>query len=833
MESSKEQSRTPAVKRSSVEDNVTQLAPYNVLEELLQPKGPSLRDFVTLLIKRKWIILLTAAVICGSGTIYAMLADDQFTANATLEIKGYSPLLRDSGPESFLQNDTRKILYQTTTIAKLTNLSLADDILNNNDLGTVVRKYFRKQRSTLTKIIHLVKRQFGISIGSSHLDNEDPRYTHRQSFINAYLRLVTIHPVKDTSLVQVRATTTDKRLSQRIANEHAEGLIRALGSERKAELKNHLDLLKAQADELQKKLIEAEGEVAKYAQNHKLVGVTDGTQGNLMASQLTELGKLISTAKANRSVSESKLQKLSERKKNDTTFLDDETVRDIRTKLKEAESEYASLSQLVTSEYPKLQELQGKISSYQKTIKEQREENMAALKVEHQSDLAAEQLLVEQFENQLKKAHEMSGELVQYNFLQREAASLRELTQSVLKALNETKIGASTAQSNVIITDYAPIPSSPSAPRRGIIIVFSLILGLIAGIGLAGVFEVLDSTIKVSDEAQQALGIPTLGIIPSFPLLVSKQDEDRERTLRERVREGLARLPWVDKVKKLNGDHGEDETISLNPAVTVVGDGGKNGRGGEAFGSMLANKLTKGDKLTQSETGVLDALRTLRANILFSSTQNSSRVIMAASGKEREGKTSTVSNLALTFALASQKTLLVDADLRRPKIGKRFGLDPTQPGLVDFLAGQATMEDILVRGPVENLTIITAGSITMNPTELLGSEKMAKLVATLKQHFDVVLFDSAPVLPVADSLMLSQLTDTVLLVIRSGRTEKAVAQETLRRLRRVGADVRGLVLNGFDPGEGSYSSDRYSVSKYGVIYPTDSDPKGEPRRAVG
>jgi capsular exopolysaccharide synthesis family protein len=817
-----------------IDSPVTQISAYDAIEDLLQPKGPSLRDFVSLLIKRRTVILLTAAVVIGFGLLYAMLADDQFTANTTIEIRGYSPVFGDTGLESILQADTRKMLYQQTTIAKLTNLGLADAVLNTNDLGNVIKKHLRKQRSFFGKLIHMVRRSLGLPVDSNHLDVEDPRYVHRQSFINAYLRMLVVRPIKDTSLVQIRATTTDKRLSQRIANEHAEGLIRMLGSERKNELRAHLDLLRSQADELQQKLFAAESEVAKFAQNHKLVGIVGGSQGNVLSPQLAELGKLISTAKANRSVSESKLQKLSERKKLDTTFLDDETVRDIRTKLKEAEGEYSALSRLVTSEYPKLQEIQAKIDSYKRTIREQREENLGALQVEHQSDLAAEQLLIQQFEAQLNKAHEMSGELVQYNFLQREAASLRELTQSILKTFNETKIGASTVQNNVVITDYAPIPSSPSAPRRGIIITFSVVLGLLAGIGLALIVEVLDSTIKVSDEAQKALGLPTLGIIPSFPQMIGRPDDDREKSIKEKVVTAVRRLPWINKVGNEDADDG---SISLSPTATSA----ENSTQPSVSVESLCTNQQQGNPLFMPEVGVLDALRTLRANILFSSTQNSYRVIMAASGKEREGKTSILSNLAVTFARASQRTLIIDADLRRPKVGRRFGIKENQLGLVDFLAGQASLEDVLVKGPVENLSIITAGSPTVNPTELLGSEKMARLIGTLKQHFDVILLDSAPVLPVADSLMLARLADTVIVVIRSGRTEKVVAQETLRRLRRVGADVRGVVMNDFKSGNGSYSSDRYSVSRYGVVHSTakfvgdesDKDPNNQPKRAVG
>ena len=838
---------------------------YEMLEELLQPRGPSLKDFVTLLIKRKRLILATAISIISIGCIYALTSPNQFTATSTVEIRGYAPVLGNAELEALLPTDTRKLSYQSTTTAKLTQAGLADQVLSRGDLGEEVHQYFKKQRSFLSRVRRWISRNiFSIGGADSRLDEEDPRYHHRQTFINSYLRLIQVNPIHETALVQVRATTTDRRLSQRIANEHAEGLINHLGAERREELSTQVETLKTHADELQKKLAEAEAEVSRYTEQNELVGlaIADGNQGSLMLSHLMDLNKMLTATQKERVETESKYGSIKEGSSNASPILDDETIKDLRTKLKEAESESAALSKLVTAEYPKLVELQGKIESLRSTIRQEREGNLAALKTQFQSDIAAEKLIFQQFEDQLKKAHEMSKQLVQYNFLQRESASLRDLSQSVLKALNETKIGASSSKSNVTISDYAPIPRNPSAPRRGIIIVFSIVLGAMAGVGLAVIREVLDSTIKVSDDAQAALGIPTLGIIPSFAMHGGHDLMDRDLGPVAKV---VAQIPWVrDRfgAGKAKAPAAPSATIADEPQLTtevdaeqsdseIAQDSERQIEDREVIAGSIGvtkDKLPKVDPslpaaVAVPQAAVLDALRTLRANILFSSTQNSSRVIMVASSREREGKTSVVTNLAVTFARASQRTLLIDGDFRRPKVAKRFGLQPGHLGLVDLLAGQAELKEILVPSGIDNLTLLPAGSDTLNPTELLGSEKMASLIQFLRGEFDVILLDSAPVLPVADSLVLAQFAETVLFVIRSGKTEKAVAQDAVRRLRRVGARVRGLVLNDFDPGVGSYSSDRYSVSPYNVvevrpartIIPSENgvvqntnDPEGEP-----
>lgn len=798
---------------------------YEMLEELLQPRGPSLKDFVTLLKKRQRLILITACTVISLGIIYAMTSPNLFTATATVEIRGYAPVLGISETETMLQTDTRKLTYQTTTTAKLTHAGLADQVLSRGDLGKEVAEYFKKQRGTLSRVKRWISKRLFSRGGDSLLDEEDPRYHHRQTFINSYLRLIQVNPIHETTLVQVRATTTDRKLSQRIANEHAEGLINHLGAERRAELSSQVDTLKTHAEELQKKLAAAEAEVSRYTEQNELVGlaIADSNQGSLMLSHLMDLNKLLTSTQKQRVETESKYGRIVEGKNGSSPILDDETIKDLRTKLKDAESEYAALSQLVTGEYPKLIELQAKIESLRGTIHQEREGNLAALKTQYQTDVAAEKLIYQQFEDQLKKAHEMSKQLVQYNFLQRESASLRDLSQSVLKALNETKIGASSSKSNVSISDYAPIPRTPSAPRRGIIIVFSVILGVLSGVGLAVIREVLDSTIKVSDDAQAALGIPTLGIIPSFAAHGGKDLMDRPvgpvakvvahiPWLRDRFPQGATPKPIINPTK----EEPQIAPETLDEAMPIDGDV-VAGSIGVTEDQTPAVDPSLPAAVAVPQAAVLDALRTLRANILFSSTQNSSRVIMVASSREREGKTSVVTNLAVTFARASQRTLLIDGDFRRPKVAKRFGVAKDHLGLVDLLAGQAELKEILIPSGIDNLTLLPAGSDTLNPTELLGSEKMASLIQFLRGEFDVILLDSAPVLPVADSLVLAQFAETVLFVIRSGKTEKAVAQDAVRRLRRVGARVRGLVLNDFDPGVGSYSSDRYSVSPYNVV----------------
>jgi capsular exopolysaccharide synthesis family protein len=194
--------------------------------------------------------------------------------------------------------------------------------------------------------------------------------------------------------------------------------------------------------------------------------------------------------------------------------------------------------------------------------------------------------------------------------------------------------------------------------------------------------------------------------------------------------------------------------------------------------------------------------KAIRTGLLLSSADRPPKKLLVTSAQPGEGKTVTAINLATAIAMSEYKVLLVDADLRKPRISKALNL-PNTKGLSTYLAGASDM-DIIQDGPVPNLSIITSGPLPPNPSELLSSNRLNFLIRTLAEEFDIIIFDTAPLLSVTDGLILSKVLDGTILVIRAGKTNYDEVKRALKGLTDLNAHVLGLVLNAFDTKKNEY-----------------------------
>jgi capsular exopolysaccharide synthesis family protein len=237
-----------------------------------------------------------------------------------------------------------------------------------------------------------------------------------------------------------------------------------------------------------------------------------------------------------------------------------------------------------------------------------------------------------------------------------------------------------------------------------------------------------------------------------------------------------------------------------------------------------SSRTKRGMKVTQYPRRLLDfsgsdsvtaeAYRSLRTNLSFVSPDDPLRVILVTSAGPSEGKSMTVSNLAMAYAQMGKRTLLVDTDLRRPVMHYLFDVK-REPGFTDLFVDDADYEKMIRPTAKENLFIVTAGMFTPNPAELIGSQKMAQHIDYFKEHFDIVFFDTPPIVAVTDASLLGTRLDGVLLVIRSHHTNREIAERALASLRNVGGKVLGGVLNDIDLTH-RYSS--YGYYKYYYHY---------------
>jgi capsular exopolysaccharide synthesis family protein len=314
----------------------------------------------------------------------------------------------------------------------------------------------------------------------------------------------------------------------------------------------------------------------------------------------------------------------------------------------------------------------------------------------------------------------------------------------------------------VQVVDLAAAAGAPVGTRRSLKLMLGLMLGLMMGTGAAFLKEHLNTAIR-ADEIESVLGIPSLVLIPQF------------------AKRGARR--WGAR-------------RGANPA---------SGQEGEELRELVA--------LTAPHSAGAEAFRTLRTNLLFSQAERSLRSLVVTSTSPAEGKTTVSANLGLAFAQQGLRVLLVDGDLRRPRLHEPFQLS-REPGLTDLAMGYRTREEVIrPAAGVEGLFLLPAGTLPPNPSEFVGSPRMRAVLSDLGESFDLLLVDTPPVQAAADAAILASMADGVMLVLRAGKTGRNAAQFAVREVARLGGRLLGVVVN--DPDAQMQHSEAYYGYSYG------------------
>ncbi|HLM66131.1 MAG TPA: polysaccharide biosynthesis tyrosine autokinase, partial [Longimicrobium sp.] len=353
--------------------------------------------------------------------------------------------------------------------------------------------------------------------------------------------------------------------------------------------------------------------------------------------------------------------------------------------------------------------------------------------------------------------------------LSREVETLQKLVDDLRRDHQEARIDEAVEAGQVEIMDWASAPGSPvgtGARRR---LLFALLVGLMIGGGGALVLDRLNTALVRREDAEAALQTTVIAVIPRMgePLTPT----DRLGRLRKRLLPGMAARP---------GPGAEAQ------ALVTVSD--QHSAGSQAY-------------------------RKLRTHLIFSQGGHPPRTLLITSPAASEGKTTVSANLATTFAQQGLRVVLVDADMRRPRMHGVFGLSRT-PGLTEVLQNEAPLEEGLRETSVEGLHVLGAGRLVAAVSELLGGAAMGRLLRELNGRYDVVVVDTPPVLAAADAEILAAQADAVLLVIRAGQTERQSAHYAIQQLRAVGARIVGAVLNDPDQKIAGYGKYAYYYDYY-------------------
>jgi len=581
---------------------------------------------------------------------------------------------------------------------------------------------------------------------------------------NVFLHRLSVEPIRNSRLVKVSFNSHDPDVAARVANTLADAFIAQQLDQKVEATRYATQFLAKQLETARGKLAESEDKLNRFLKENDILFIGPDRAGqsqDLITQQLTLLSDALLKARAERIAKESVIAQAS---RQDIASLPAVLQNPVIGKLKEdlasLEGEYRKLGQTFKPDYPRMQQLAQNIAEGRRQLVAETDRTVQALQSDYNAAIRNERQLETALAEQQTLARRLSTNMAEYNVLRREVDTSRDLYSALLGRLRETQVSAALFTSNISIVDRAEIPSTPSGPRKSLNLLLACLVGLFGGVGLAFVFEYLDTNIKDTNEVEMVLRVPTLGLVPTWSALHGRR---RRRQLAE-----------------TNGDPGPFALVAHAEMASVFAE----------------------------------AFRNLRTNLLYSAPDHPPKTIMVTSLQPEDGKTSLVTNLAITLAqLQAGEVLVIDGDMRRPNLHQVLGVEQA-PGLSTFLTGQAELADVIAATSIPNLFVIPSGRIPLNPAELLASTRLRQAIDALGELFAYTIFDAGPLFGVSDAAILAGQVEGVVLVLRHGRASREAAQRAIRSLMAVRARLLGVILNDVDVRSNGY----YGYGYYGYGY---------------
>ena len=508
--------------------------------------------------------------------------------------------------------------------------------------------------------------------------------------------------------------------------------------------------LSGELNELKAHSAEAQRKVAQFQRENNLIGLdTEGS--NLVTDSLRLVNEQLLQGEADRIVKEARYH-LAETRNPEllVSVAPTTTLMTLRSQQAELMVQAADLKSKYGSDYPRVREVNKQLATVQHDIDDEITNLLKRFEEEYNAAVNTQKLLQDRLEQVKQQAFRVSDSFADYEILKHEAESTEELYDALQLKLKEAGVTAGLNSNNVNVVDRAGVPAFPVAPTKRVNYGFGALVGLFFGVSLAVFLETMDDTIRTSEDAESITGLPALAVVPRFT--------------------------GSGKGEKAN--YGYHSPLPENHPDSNLGP--------DLVSYVAPQSISA------------EAFRTLRSSILLSSVDHQGRVVLITSSLAAEGKSTIAANLAVSFARRDARVLLVDTDLRRGTLHLKFRI-PNREGLSSVLvreSGASAYQRPL--GDLPNLFVLPRGPIAPNPGELLASRQLESLIEQWKLEYDHVILDSAPVLPVADSLSVAPLADSTIIVVRSATTRRKALLRIRSLLRRARARVIGIVVNDVD-----------------------------------
>jgi len=739
-----------------------------------------IRELWNTILKRKWIVISVLAIALVFGLLQVTLTVPTYRATAVVQINHEtSRILRIEDFEAAPRSWQGVEQFYQTQYEILRGRELAENVVrrlevyDHPELTGEIRQ--RSLSGELRALPYRVRGVFQRSPSGTPvaMDNEAAREMGIRR-AGAILRSrIQVNPRPNSRLVNVSVSSFDRQFGARLANAVVEEYMRATLQRRYDAGQEAREFLEEQMQDMRIALERSDQALLDFANEHQIADL--GQRIEMAGSTLTRLNNQLSEAQSELLQVRTYRQLI---RNGDAQSIRpvtrDSRLQDLRNQRASLTTEYASLSQRFQDDYPAIVELQSKMAEIDRQITDRRQEIINDILSEYNQLNAQidtlEQAIIER-EGQILALNQQG---VQYNILRREFQTNRELYDGMLQRMREIGVAAGLQENNVAIIDHALPAGRPYLPNTQRNLAMALAIGLALGIGLALMLEFLDNTIRRTEDIEKMVGRPVLGLIPMVKL-----------------REQRVKTPLGQKAN----DRAVSHYSELHP-----------------------------------KSSVSEAFRSLRTSLMFSTPEGMPRTILVTSPGPGDGKTTNAINLATVMAQNGSKVLLIDADLRKPRMHRDFSI-PHAPGLTNRIAGASNGDgsSAIVPTTVDGLFVMPSGNHAPNPAELLSSERMRKIISMASRAFDHVILDTAPILGLADSLVLSRAVDGVIMVTAAGQTSKDSIKASVRRLQQVQAPLLGVILNQVDLDSPDYAY--YSAYYYNYSGEPETEEKRLPKAA--
>lgn len=741
------------------------------------PPSAGALQYVRILWRRKGSILVVAFLGALLGFVFLLPQTPVYRASASVEIQAVNEdflYARESNPSSSQGNlypeldlATQAKLLRTKALSSRTKARVAAD-------PSLHIKVPADRMTAWRKALHLP---------ASAPPSEEQMIADTASS-------VVITAPRNTRIIEISCDSGDPKLAATFANTLATEYIDQTLEARWQSAKHTGEWLGRQLDEMKIKLEHSEEQLQSYAAAMNLVvtGVGTGVGGdkdrsNIAEEKLRQVQTELSVAEAERVARQARFEMAAAGRTDSLgQVLDDGTLRAYELKLADLRRELADLSSTLTPAHYKVQKLQAQIAEMESEQKKSKDRIVERIGGDFREAERREKLLGAKYQAQSALVSNQAGKLVHYGLLQREVDTNRQLYETLLHKVKEAAISAALRASNIRVVDPAQAPQAPYAPDflRGTAV--GLFFGLFGGVGLALLQERTNRSIQVPADASFYLQVPLLGVIPSYVL-------DRVPTARQ---------------------------IESPPAGLFTGDG----TGNQAL-SQRAKREPRNPVLSDfqgNKSAVAEAFRAVLTSILFTGRRHPAQVLVVSSPNVSEGKTTVACNLAMAYCEAGRTVLLIDCDMRRPRLHEIFEVS-NRIGLASMLTEREPLDTrsllFHVHGTkIAGLSLLPSGMPAGGTANLLHSRRMGEFIELAREQFDVVLLDTPPMLQLADARIVGSLADGLVLVIRAGQSTRDAALAARQQLGEDGVPVVGVVLNDWNP----KFSDYYGYEQYGKGY---------------